>query len=173
MPIPRPGSSEYPPYYGTYIGEVTGDDVVPALVAQRESTARVLATIPESRAGYRYAEGKWSTREVVGHLSDSERVFAYRLLRFARADETPLPGFDENHYVPAGTFERRSLADVAAEFAAVRDATLALVKSLDAAAIGRSGMANGKSISVAALAWVIAGHEVHHLRVIRERYVAG
>ena len=173
MPIPRPGTDEYPAYYGTYIGAVTGDDVLPALIAQHDSTARFLAAIPESRAGYRYAEGKWSIREVVGHLSDSERIFACRMLRFARADETPLPGFDENQYVPTGGFERRSLADVAAEFAAVRDATIALVRTFDAAAVARRGVANGKSISVGSLAWLIAGHELHHSRVIRERYLVG
>jgi hypothetical protein len=93
------------------------------------------------------------------------------MLRFARADETPLPGFDENRYVPAGDFERRSLADLAAEFAAVRDGSLALARSLDSASIARRGLANGKSISVGSLAWVIAGHEAHHLRVIREKYL--
>jgi hypothetical protein len=171
MPIPRPGTDEFVPHYGTYINAVTADDVLPVLSAQRESTARFLAGIPESRATFRYAEGKWSLREIIGHLSDSERVFAYRLLRFARGDETPLSGFDENVYVPAGGFERRSLADVSAEFAAVRDGTLALVRSLDDAAVVRRGLANGKAISVGALAWVIAGHEAHHLRVIRERYL--
>jgi uncharacterized damage-inducible protein DinB len=170
MPIPRPGSETFPPYYGTYVSQVPGDDVLPVLKAARESTPRFLATIPESRAGFRYAEGKWSVREIIGHLSDAERIFAYRLLRFARADETPLSGFDENQYVPAGGFERRTLADVTAEFAAVRDASLALVQSLDQMALARSGLANGKRIGVAALAWVIAGHEIHHLRVLRERY---
>jgi hypothetical protein len=171
MPIPRPGADEFAPYYSTYVDRVTGDDVLPVLSAQRESTARFLAGIPENRAGYRYAEGKWSLREVIGHLSDAERVFAYRMLRFARGDETPLSGFDENVYVPAGEFERRSLANVAAEFTAVRDATLALVRSLDAAAVARRGLASGKAMSVRALAWVIAGHEAHHLQVIRERYL--
>jgi uncharacterized damage-inducible protein DinB len=171
MPIPRPGADDFPPYYGTYISEVAGTDVMPVLAAQRDSTVRFLAAIPETKAGYRYAEGKWSIREVVGHLSDSERIFAYRMLRFARADETPLPGFDENRYVPAGDFERRSLADLAAEFAAVRDGSLALARSLDSASIARRGLANGKSISVGSLAWVIAGHEAHHLRVIREKYL--
>jgi uncharacterized damage-inducible protein DinB len=171
MPITRPGADEFVPYYGTYINAVTGDDVLPVLATQRDSTAKFLAGIPESRAGYRYAEGKWSLREIIGHLSDTERVFGYRLLRFARADETPLSGFDENNYVPAAEFERRTLTDVASEFTAVRDATLALVRSLDAPAAVRTGLANGKSMSVRALAWVIAGHEVHHLRVIREKYL--
>jgi uncharacterized damage-inducible protein DinB len=170
MVITRPDATEFAPHYATYINAVNGSDALPVLVAQRASTAHFLAAIPESRAGYRYAEGKWSLREVVGHLSDAERIFAYRLLRFARADETSLSGFDENHYVPAGEFERRSLADVAAEFAAVRDATLALVKGLSTEALLRQGSANGKSISARALAWVIAGHEAHHVRVLGERY---
>jgi hypothetical protein len=173
MPIPRPSPETYPPYYGTYIGQVPGDDALPVLTAARDTTARFLAAVPESRAGYRYAEGKWSVREIIGHLSDAERIFAYRMLRFARADATPLPGFDENQYVPAGGFERRTLADVAAEFGAVRDASLALVRSLDPAALVRSGVSNGKPIGVAALAWIIAGHEIHHLRVLRERYLGG
>jgi hypothetical protein len=171
MVIPRPDSDEYAPYYGTYIKEVTGADALPALIAQRTSTATFLAGIPETKAGYRYAPGKWSLREVIGHLSDAERIFAYRLLRFARGDETPLASFDENAYVPAGEFERRSLADVAREFAAVRDATLALMSGLDEAMLARRGVASGKIMSARAMAWVIAGHETHHLRVVRERYL--
>jgi hypothetical protein len=173
MPIPRPSPGDYPAYYGTYIDEVPGPDALAVLTAQRSSTVTFLGGIPESLAGHRYAEGKWSVREVIGHLSDSERIFAYRLLRFARADETPLAGFDENTYVPAGAFERRSLADVAQEFTAVRDATLNLVAGLDYEAVNRSGIANGQRISVRSLAWVIAGHEAHHLRVLRERYLSG
>lgn len=171
MPIPRPGTDEFTPYYGRYIEKVGGTDALAALTAQRASTASFLASIPESRASYRYAPGKWSLREIIGHLSDGERIFSYRMLRFARADETPVPGFDENAYVPAGGFEQRSLADVSAEFAAVRDATIALAKSLDDAAAVRRGLANGHPISVRALAWISAGHELHHLEVIRERYV--
>lgn len=171
MAIPRPDTDEYAPYYGTYISEVAGSDALPVLVAQRASSASFLAGIPETKAGYRYAPGKWSLREVIGHLSDSERIFAYRLLRFARGDETPLASFDENAYVPAGEFERRSLADVAREFAAVRDATLALVSGLDEVRLARRGLASGKTMSARAMAWVIAGHETHHLRVIREKYL--
>lgn len=171
MVITRPETGEFAPHYGTYIGAVSGNDALPVLKAQRESTSRFLAAVPESRAGFRYAEGKWSLREVVGHLCDAERIFSYRLLRFARADQTPLSGFDENIYVPAGEFERRSLADVAAEFAAIRGATLALVHGLTAEALVRRGVANGKEMSVRALAWTIAGHEAHHIRVLGERYI--
>jgi uncharacterized damage-inducible protein DinB len=171
MVITRPEAGEFAPYYATYINAVSGTDALPVLKAQRESTSRFLAAVPESRAGFRYAEGKWSFREVIGHLSDAERIFAYRLLRIARADATPLSAFDENTYVPAGEFERRSLADVAAEFAVVRDATLALVQGLTAEALLRRGTASGKEISVRALAWIIAGHEAHHIRVLGERYI--
>jgi hypothetical protein len=171
MPIPRPGTDEYAPYYGRYIEKVEGNDALASLVAQRTSTAGFLASVPEARASYRYAPDKWSLREIIGHLSDAERIFSYRLLRFARADETPVPGFDENTYVPAGGFERRSLADVSAEFAAVRDATIALVRSLDDSATTRRGLASGQPISVRALAWICAGHELHHMGVIRERYL--
>ncbi len=171
MVISRPEPGEFAPYYATYVNAVSGTDALPVLKAQRESTSRFLAAVPESRAGFRYAEGKWSFREVIGHLSDAERIFAYRLLRIARADATPLSPFDENTYVPAGEFERRSLADVAAEFAAVRDATLALVQGLTAEALLRRGTASGKEISARALAWIIAGHEAHHIRVLGERYI--
>ncbi|MEO8138240.1 MAG: DinB family protein [Gemmatimonadota bacterium] len=171
MVITRPESGEFAAHYATYIDAVKGSDALPVLKAQRETTARFLAAVPESRAGFRYAEGKWSLREVVGHLSDAERIFSYRLLRFARADATPLPGFDENTYVPAGEFERRSLASVAAEFASVREATLALVQGLTSEALLRRGVASGKEMSARALAWTIAGHEAHHIRVLGERYI--
>jgi uncharacterized damage-inducible protein DinB len=169
--IPRPEPGEYAPFYGTYVSKVPDGDLTATLTGLAASTGGFLAGIGESRAGHRYAPGKWSIREVVGHLSDAERVFSYRLLRIARADPTPLAGFDENHYVPAGMFERRTLADIAAEFRAVRMATLALVSSLDPEALARRGTANGKEISARALAWIVAGHEIHHVAVIRERYL--
>jgi len=172
MAIPRPGTDEYTPYYGRYIEKVGGSDALAPLMTQRDATARFLATVPEARASYRYAPGKWSLREIIGHLSDTERIFSYRMLRIARGDETPLAGFDENVYVPAAGFARRSLADVAAEFTAVRDATIALTRSLDDAAAARHGSANGQPISARALAWIIAGHELHHLEVIGEKYLA-
>lgn len=171
MPIQAPGTDEYVPYYGTYISKVTGPDVLQQLQAQRRSTAEFLAGLSEAQAAHRYAPGKWTIREVIGHLCDSERIFAYRALRIARADETPLAGFDENSYVPAGDFERRPLAEVAAELASVRDATLTLVRGLTPAALARRGTASGHTISARALVFIIAGHERHHLDVIRERYL--
>jgi hypothetical protein len=171
MAITRPGSNEFDPYFGTYVNAVTGEDALEALRRQRASSAELLAGVPESRAGHRYEPGKWTIREVVGHLSDAERVFAYRMLRIGRGDPTPLAGFDENLYVPAGQFERRSLRDVVAEFLVVRDATIALAGSLGEAELGRTGTASGKPVSARALAWIIAGHEAHHVRVLGERYL--
>lgn len=171
MPIPRPMPDEFAPYYGTYVNAVPGEDALTALVEQRGTTAALLASVPEARAGHRYAPGKWSLREVIGHVSDAERIFAYRMLRIARGDATPLASFDENAYVPGGNFERRPLAEVAAELAAVRDATLALARGIEPSAWARRGVASEKPVSARALAWIIAGHEAHHLRVLRERYL--
>ncbi|HXI20959.1 MAG TPA: DinB family protein [Gemmatimonadales bacterium] len=172
MVIPRPAAGEFDPYFGTYIGQVPGEDALPPLVAQRRSTMQLFEGLTEAQGELRYAAGKWSIKEIVGHLADAERIFAYRLLRIARADPTPLASFDENAYVPAGRFDRRPLPDLAAEFAAVRDATLYLLAGLDAEALSRVGTASGKPISARALAWIIAGHQIHHLRVIRERYLS-
>jgi hypothetical protein len=171
MPIVRPGTDEYAPYYGTYIGKVTEPDLVALLASLKQSTAGFLAGLSETQAAHRYAPGKWSLREVIGHLADSERIFSYRMLRIARGDATPLPGFDENAYVPAGEFERRRLAAVAAEFAAVRDATLGLLEGLTPEMLARRGTASEKPISARALAFIIAGHEKHHVAVIKERYL--
>jgi hypothetical protein len=168
--IALPGADEFAPYYGRYVAQLTGDDALAALETQATSTAKLLAATPESLAGHRYAPGKWSVREVVGHVCDGERVFAYRALRIGRGDPTPLPGFDENLYVPEGRFERRALADVAAEFAVVRLATLALFRSFDEAALNRRGTASDQPVSARALAAIIAGHELHHVTSLRERY---
>lgn len=168
--ISLPGADEFAPYYGRYISQLTGDDVLAALESQAVSTAKLLAATPESLAGYRYEPGKWTVREVVGHIADAERVFSYRALRFGRGDETPLPGFDENVYVPGGRFERRTLADMAAEFAAVRQASLTLFRSFDDPALASRGTASGQPVSVRALAAIAAGHELHHVKLLRERY---
>jgi hypothetical protein len=168
--IPLPGADEFAPYYGRYVAQLGVEDALTALETQAVSTAKLLAATPESLARHRYAPEKWTVREVVGHLSDGERVFAYRALRIGRGDATPLPGFDENLYVPEGRFERRTLADVAAEFAAVRMATLALFQGFDARALERRGTANGQPVSARALAAIIAGHELHHVTLLRERY---
>ena len=168
-PIALPAADEYAPYYGKYVALV-GPDLLAALEAQARSTAALLAATSEERGDHRYAEGKWCVKEVIGLLADGERVFAYRALRFARTDTTELPGFDENVYVPAGRFDRRTLASVAAEFAAVRTATLTLVRSFDEESLARRGSANNTPVSVRGLVAIIAGHEAHHVKLLRERY---
>jgi uncharacterized damage-inducible protein DinB len=167
--ISKPEADEYLPYYGKYIALV-GDDALSAMRTQAASTPRFLQGVSESQAMFRYAPGKWSVKEVLGHVMDGERVFGHRALRFARADRTPLPAFDENAWVPAGGFDRRTLADLAAEYQAVRSATLALFGSFDEAALVRRGPANNAEVSVRALAHIIAGHELHHIGLLRERY---
>jgi uncharacterized damage-inducible protein DinB len=167
----RPAPDEYAPYYGTYLGKVADGDIVRTLRDQIGGTVSYLRSIPASREGHRYAPGKWSIRQVVGHLSDAERVFAYRALRFARGDSTPLPGFDENEFMKRSRLDDRTLASVVDEYAAVRAASVALFDSLFAEEWSRHGTASGKEMSVRALAWVIAGHELHHLGVLKTRYV--
>lgn len=166
----RPASTEYAPYYDRYVQQVPDGDVVALLRAQLGETLALLRAVPEARADHRYAEGKWSVREVVGHVADAERVFAYRLLRIARGDRTPLPGFDENAWMSQAPFEGRTLASLVAELETVRAATLTLVESLDEVALAREGRASDNPVTARALAWIIAGHERHHVTILRERY---
>ncbi|MEO5987767.1 MAG: DinB family protein [Candidatus Eisenbacteria bacterium] len=167
--VSKPSADEHAPYYSTYIS-LSGPDALVGLETQAASTRQLLAAAGEEQALHRYAAGKWSVKEVVGHMCDAERIFAYRALRFARADTTELPGFDENLYVPAGRFDTRLLSDLAAEFAAVRSATVALYRSMDEAALVRRGSANGQPMSVRALGHVLVGHEAHHVAILLERY---
>jgi hypothetical protein len=170
--LARPTAADYAPYYGRYIDQVPDGDVIRLLEDQLAATLRLLGGVPEGRAGHRYAPDKWSIKEVVGHLSDAERIFAYRALRIARGDETPLPGFDQDPYVIAGNFDRRTLADLAAEFASIRAATLTLFRGLDEAAFQRRGTASGVVFTVRALPYIIAGHERHHVTILRQQYLA-
>lgn len=167
----RPADSEYNRFYQPYVSEMPDGDLLDMLASQRDSTSALLAGISDANAGYRYATGKWSIREVIGHVADAERVFSYRALRIARGDMTALPGFDENAWMPFAEFDRRSLADVGAELRAVRESSLALFRSLDRDAWLRTGTASGHPVSARALAWILAGHERHHVRVLRERYL--
>ena len=167
----RPAPTEHYSYYQTYVSEVPEGDLLAILRAQRDSTAAVLAGIPEAKAGYRYAPGKWSIKEVIGHIADAERVFAYRALRIARADVTPLPGFDENAWIPPAEFDRRTMVDLATDFRSVRESTLALFRGFPTAAWTRLGTASGHPVSVRALAYILTGHERHHVRVLHERYL--
>lgn len=170
--LSRPSRSEFAPYYGTYIDAMPDGDVVAALADQCAETFALLSGLSDQEASFSYAPGKWTIRDLVQHLSDSERVFAYRALRFARGDATPLPGFDQNPYAEAAHAERRPLRELAEELRDVRRTTLALVRSFDETMLGRSGVASGNLMSVRALVWVMAGHERHHMNVLRERYLS-
>lgn len=169
--IPRPARDEYAPFYHTYVGAVPDGDLLAMLDESLEETLGLLGGIGEAGGGHRYAEGKWSVREVVGHIADTERVMTYRALRIARGDRTPLPGFDENAFVAGAGFDRRTLAGLSDELAAVRAATLHLFRHLDDEALARRGTASGSEVTVRALAWIVAGHEMHHRRILRERYL--
>lgn len=170
--IERPASSEFAAYYAPYIARCEGDDLIAALTMTSERFESMTASLPDTMGNHRYAEGKWSIKEVLQHLIDCERVFAYRALRFARNDAAELHGFDEDAYAPASEADRRTLADLRMEHAAVRSASIALFKSFSAAMLLRSGSANGNRFTVRALGWAIAGHELHHLDVINQRYLA-
>ena len=169
--IPRPAPDEYAPYYRGYIDEVPPGDVLPILERQMAETQELLRSVPASRAMHRYAPGKWSIKEAVGHVSDAERIFTYRALCFCRSDRTPLPGFEENEYVAAAGFDARSLSQLARELETVRAATLTLFQDLSDDTLLRRGTANGKELTVRAIAYIVAGHERHHVRVLRERYL--
>ncbi len=168
--IPRPHSSEYAPYYANYIAGVPGDDALSVLREQIQETVHLLQNLPEGRGMFRYAPGKWSIKEVLGHMGDTERVMAYRALRMARADATPLSSFEQDDYVKAANFDARTLQSLREELQSIRAATIAFFDSLDEPVLHRTGTANNVVFSVRALAYIIAGHERHHLNVLRERY---
>jgi Protein of unknown function (DUF664). len=171
MIINRPEATEYPPYYERYISLVPQSDIVKTLQEQLDETLKLLRDIPESQAGFRYAPDKWSIKELVGHVIDGERVFAYRALRFARNDKTPLPGFEQDDYIQNASFDDCTLSDLADEFESVRRSSVFLFKQLNQEAWLRKGTANESEASVRAIAYIIAGHELHHRSILRERYL--
>jgi hypothetical protein len=167
----RPAKSEFLPYYERYIALVPEGDILSTLTSQMDETQTLLRGLPASVATYRYAPDKWSVNEVVGHLIDSERNFAFRALRFARNDATPVPGFEQDDYVRNATFDSYRLAELASELEAVRQSTVFLFRHIDDAAWARRGIANNAEVSVRALAFIIAGHERHHREVLLARYL--
>lgn len=159
------------PYLENYIGKAKGDDVRSALEAALARTSALFGAVSETRGTYRYAPGKWSVKEVLQHINDSERIFAYRALRFARNDATPLAAFDENHYAPASQADRSSLAAILYEHNAIRQSTVALFNSFDTRMLQRIGTAGGNTMSVHALGLIIAGHAEHHCDIHEQRYL--
>jgi len=170
--VARPQADEYAPYYDRYISMIQGEDILNTLDQQRRQMMLLLSCRDEEEGDFRYAPEKWSAKEVLGHICDTERIFAYRALRISRADATPLEGFEQDDYVRNGPFAQRPVADMVEEFSAVRRATLSLFRVLDEAAWMRRGIANKNEVSVRALAYIIAGHELHHRRILEEKYFA-
>jgi hypothetical protein len=169
--VRRPEASEYAPYYADYIAKAPEGEVRAALRAQRDELARLFAEVPRARADHRYAEGKWTVRELVGHILDAEWVFTCRALHFARGNPGPLPSMDQDDFLAHGNYGARSLDSLAQEFSDLRAASLAQFDSLTPEALDRRGTASERVISVRALLYVIAGHAQHHATVLRERYL--
>jgi uncharacterized damage-inducible protein DinB len=167
----KPDASEHAPYYSRYIDLVPAGDILTTLEAQLEETLALLAPLTDADAAHRYAPGKWSVAELICHVSDTERIFAYRALRIARGDRTPIEGFEQDPYVTNSPAGRMRLADLTGELASVRRASLSLLRYLNEEEWLRRGVANQKEVSVRAIAWTMAGHEIHHRNVLQERYL--
>lgn len=172
LPSGRPLAGEFAPYAAEDIAYVAGEDAIESLVSQGRDAVALLESLDDDRVrDLRYAPGKWTLKEVVGHLIDDERIFAYRALCIARGDTRALAGFDENQYVAGARFEERPLLTLRTEYEIVRQSTIALFAPLSPEEWLRRGMVNGYEASVRGLAFHVAGHELHHLRVLRERYL--
>jgi hypothetical protein len=167
----RPAADEFNPFYAGYIAQVPDGDVVEALIGGAEIASALLGDLDEEAASFSYAPGKWTLKEVLLHCADAERIFTYRALRIARGDETPLPGFDENAYVPLSGAANRTIEDILDEFESVREATVTMFSGLPSDAWTRRGTASNNVVSVRALAWITSGHLLHHMGVIQDRYL--
>ena len=170
--IEKPGPGEYAPYAIQYIGLLPDDGSVLAHMRNNfETTQALLRSLPEEKLRYRYADGKWTIKEILLHIADDERIYAYRALRFARGDRTELPGFDQDSYTSCSGADERTVEDLLEEFASVREATISLFAGFSREALTRAGVASGNYMSVRAIAYHIAGHELRHLNIIREWYL--
>ncbi len=171
LKISRPEIGEFDSYYERYVSLVEDGDIISALKNQIAETLRSLGEIDEEKASFRYAEGKWSVRELLGHIIDTERIFAYRALRISRGDRTPIEGYEQDDYIKNAEFDKCALADLAEEFALVRKSNLLMYRGLSETAWRRRGVANDKEVSVRALAYISAGHELYHVSILKERYL--
>jgi len=167
----RPAIEDIPEYYQNYVRQVEGDKIELILDGALKETLAFLELLPENKWSYRYAPEKWTIKELLLHIIDTERVFAYRILRISRGDTTPLPGFDQDVFVPNSNANKRSGASLIAEYKSVRETTLHLVRHFTAEMWERKGTASGLTFSPITIAFITAGHEAHHLRIIRERYL--
>ena len=170
--IEKPEAGEFAPDTIKYIGLLPDDGLVLKHLADNlKSTTDLILSLSEEKLAFRYAEGKWTIKEILAHIVDDERIYTYRALRFARDDKTELPGFEQDDYAANSGANERDITDILSEFADVRRATIALFESFDAQALTRTGIADGKIMSVRAAAYHIAGHEMRHVNIIKERYL--
>ncbi|WP_044339316.1 DinB family protein [Rossellomorea aquimaris] len=167
----KPGTEEYPAYYKDYINNVPDGDLLQILDVQLKETTSLLKDLSDEQARFRYAPEKWTIKEVLGHITDTERIMCYRLLSIARGEQEMLPGYNDDEYVKRGRFNRFSLQELLHHQSLVRQNTILLLNSMDEEALLQRGKANGGEVTVRAIAYIIAGHEIHHRRLIRERYL--
>ena len=166
----RPQSDEYDPYYDRYISLVKSEDIVFVLEKQTPDTVALFKSA-SAKTEYRYAPGKWSVKEVLAHVNDTERIMAYRALRISRGDKTPIEGFEQDDYINNATFDDCNLSDLIDEFEHVRRANLLMFRQLNEEAWARRGIASDAEVSVRALAFIMAGHELHHMKLLKEKYL--
>ncbi len=170
--IAKPKAVEFAPYAIMYVGLLPDDgQVLKHLKEQMKVTKEFFLSLPEEKLSFRYEEGKWTVKEILSHIIDTERIYIYRALRTAREDKTELPGFDQNNYVANAATDKRKLKEILKEYESVRKSMLTLFNGFERKALTRTGVANGNPISVRAVAYLIAGHELHHLNIIKERYL--
>lgn len=169
--LKRPDLEEFPVYMRSYVQLIPEGDIIQILNGQIASTQEIFSAVTEKQAEYSYAEGKWTLSEVLGHLTDTERIMNYRILRIARGDKSPLMGFDENEYVQEASFNERPIADLLEDYQNVRRATISLLKGLPQKSLQNKGNANGFEVTVETIAYMIAGHELHHIKIIQEKYL--
>lgn len=169
--MPRPDLSRVPAYYHNYISKVRKDDIAPIFADHQHQFLEFLGSVPAEKWDYAYAPGKWTIKELVQHVIDTERIFSYRALCIARKDTASLPGFDENDYVSASKAEKRTKVDLIAELQSVQRASVTLFASFDEEQLEATGTANGKSIYVLGIAFILVGHTLHHMDILKERYL--
>ena len=167
----RPNPGDYDPYFERYIKLVEGDDIIKILYGQNKITCELINSISDYKGNYRYADGKWTIKEVIGHILDSERILAYRALCLARGEKKSLPGYDHDDYVEEGNFNSRELLELSFEFKLLRESNLLLFKSFSEEMLCKKGLADKASVTVLALLYIIAGHEKHHINVLEEKYL--
>jgi len=167
----RPKQNEYAPYYDTYIKKLVGNDIIEILTDQLERIVNLFKSINEDKGNYAYAAGKWSIKEVLGHMIDGERIFSYRALCIARGEQQPLPGFEQDDYVKAAQFNKRTLSSLVDDYRYTREADIALFKSFDDEALNRWGTASNNKVTVRAIMFIVAGHEEHHINILKTKYL--